>query len=172
MAVPQQTSGATGAPSDALLADIEARATEMAREAGSLLAGHFGGGKLEVEFKDKNERDPVTNADKETQEYLWSAIKKHPQLGVEAVGENPEIGAVEREIILDHHETLDGAGYPAGKSGSDLGLPARVAAIANTFDRHTTDIVYRDARPAVDVLPERNRERNGHVPCSGLSCRR
>ncbi len=89
MAVPQQTSGAAEALSDELLADIEARATEMAREAGAILAGHFGRGKLEVEFKDKNERDPVTNADKETQEFLWSAIKKHfPDHGV--LGEEGE----------------------------------------------------------------------------------
>ena len=47
MAVPQQTSGAAEALGDGLLADIEARATEMAREAGALLASHFGRGKLE-----------------------------------------------------------------------------------------------------------------------------
>ena len=84
MAVPQQTSvGATQAPGDSLLADIEARATEMAREAGAILAGHFGHGRLEVEFKDEKRRDPVTNADKECQELLECAIAKHfPDHGV------------------------------------------------------------------------------------------
>ena len=63
--------------------------TEMAREAGAILASHFGHGKLEVEFKDEKQRDPVTNADKECQELLEGAIARHfPDHGV--LGEEGE----------------------------------------------------------------------------------
>jgi myo-inositol-1(or 4)-monophosphatase len=71
---------------DALLAQIEAHAVEMARNAGAILLKHFGRS-LSVEYKDKRQRDPVTNADKESQEYLKQAISQcfpgHSVLGEE-----------------------------------------------------------------------------------------
>ena len=63
-------------PDDALLREIEARAAEMARGAGAVLSSYFGKS-LDVEFKDEAGHDPVTNADKETQEFLGQAIGKH-----------------------------------------------------------------------------------------------
>ena len=69
---------------DALLFRIEEHATEMARGAGAILTGYFGKSKsLEVEYKDKKERDPVTIADKESQEFLKQAISDHfPDHGI------------------------------------------------------------------------------------------
>lgn len=69
-----------------LLAQIEAQAVEMARNAGAVLLKHFGKS-LSIEYKDKRQRDPVTNADKESQEYLKQAISQwfpgHGVLGEE-----------------------------------------------------------------------------------------
>ena len=69
-----------------LLATIEAHATEIARGAGGILGGYFGN-PLQVEYKDENERDPVTNVDKETQDYLTKSISErfpdHSVLGEE-----------------------------------------------------------------------------------------
>ena len=59
-----------------LLADISAHAVDMARGAGAILTGYFGQ-TLEVEYKDKDQRDPVTNADKESQDFLKRAISDH-----------------------------------------------------------------------------------------------
>ena len=71
---------------DDLLAKIEAHATELARGAGAILNNYFGK-PLDVQFKDKSERDPVTNADKESQDFLVQAISKrfpdHSILGEE-----------------------------------------------------------------------------------------
>ena len=108
MAVPQQRAEnpAPAAPSEGLLADIEARAAEMAREAGAILAGHFGRGKLKVEFKDEKQRDPVTNADKECQELLEGAIAKHfPDHGV--LGEEGEDKKAEESPAPDFVWVLD-----------------------------------------------------------------
>ena len=108
MAVRQETGGIpeSDAISDGLLADIEARATEMAREAGAILASHFGHGKLEVEFKDEKQRDPVTNADKECQELLEGAIARHfPDHGV--LGEEGEDKEAEDSPAPDFVWVLD-----------------------------------------------------------------
>ena len=56
-----------------LLTEIEAHAVDIARRAGAVLDGLFGGS-LDVEYKDDKERDPVTRADRESQELLKAAI--------------------------------------------------------------------------------------------------
>ena len=73
---------------EGLLAEIEARAIDMARGAGAILSGHFRKS-LEVEYKDEKQTDPVTNADNEAQDYLKKAIAGHfPDHGV--LGEEDE----------------------------------------------------------------------------------
>ena len=69
-------------PDHQLLAQIESRAVELALAAGEILASHFGGS-LSVDFKDGNERDPVTNADTEAQDFLTGAIaESFPDHGI------------------------------------------------------------------------------------------
>lgn len=75
-------------PDDSTLVEIENHAVEIARAAGAILARNFANvASLNVEYKDDKESDPVTNADKETQEYLKGAIArrfpKHSILGEE-----------------------------------------------------------------------------------------
>ena len=64
------------APSEEVLTRIESRAIDMARGAGEILTRYFGG-KLEVSYKDEREKNPVTNVDTESQEYLEKEIAKH-----------------------------------------------------------------------------------------------
>ena len=72
------------------LVEMESLAASMAREAGEILAGHFRSlGSLSIEFKDKRERDPVTNADTECQRFLVDAIAaRFPDHGI--LGEEEE----------------------------------------------------------------------------------
>ena len=87
---------------NALAEEIEQHAVEIARGAGRILAGHFGK-KIEVEFKDEHERDPVTAADKETQEYLTAEIlkrfPKHGILGEEGTKEEKESEEPAKDIL-------------------------------------------------------------------------
>lgn len=72
-----------------MLIEIDAHATAIARQAGSILLKHFGNS-LNIEYKDKHERDPVTNADHESQEFLRKAIlEKFPSHGV--LGEEDKV---------------------------------------------------------------------------------
>ena len=87
---------------DAQAREIERHAVELARGAGEILAGYFGR-PIEVEFKDDKERDPVTRADKATQEYLAAEITRlfpdHGILGEEATEEEKESEAPARDIL-------------------------------------------------------------------------
>ena len=87
---------------DVLAQEIEQHAVKIARGAGRILAGHFGR-PITVEFKDEHERDPVTAADKEAQEYLTAEIFKrfpeHGVLGEEGSEEEKESEAPAKDIL-------------------------------------------------------------------------
>ena len=77
-------------PDNAALVEIENHAVEIARAAGAILARNFSNvASLNVEYKDDKESDPVTNADKEAQDYLKEAIaRRFPKHGI--LGEEDE----------------------------------------------------------------------------------
>lgn len=100
----------TDALDDRLLAEMESFAVEIARGAGETLAGYFGGGGgLRVAFKDERERDPVTNADTEAQDFLTRRIRErfpdHGILGEEDDEEGDSEAAPDFLWVLD---PLDG----------------------------------------------------------------
>lgn len=68
-------------------------------------------------------------------------VNEHPLLGARI------LGAIPRQEILpwiaSHHERWDGAGYPAGLSGDDIPLQARIIALCDSFDAMTSDRPYR-----------------------------
>lgn len=61
---------------DKVLAELEAKAVELAWEAGKMVQGRFGA-PLEIEYKDEKKLDPVTSVDKESQAYLYEAISRY-----------------------------------------------------------------------------------------------
>ncbi|MGB5276594.1 MAG: HD domain-containing phosphohydrolase [Gammaproteobacteria bacterium] len=50
-----------------------------------------------------------------------------------------------RNIAEFHHESVNGAGYPAGRSGDDIPLEARIVAVADIFDALTSRRTYKQA---------------------------
>ena len=85
--------------SDELLRDLEAAAVDLAKGAGEILSGHFGR-QINVEYKDKDERDPVTNADKECQEYLTKEIRRRfPDHGILGEEGSDEVDTPSPDIL-------------------------------------------------------------------------
>ena len=75
----------------------------------------------------------------------FAEIRRHPVAGrrlLEELGGFPE--AV-RRLVSDHHERLDGSGYPRGLSGADLAIETRVLAACDVYDALVSDRVYRAA---------------------------
>jgi putative nucleotidyltransferase with HDIG domain len=61
------------------------------------------------------------------------------------------------EIIEQHHERLDGSGYPKGLKGNQIVMEARIIAVADTFDAMASDRPYRKAlgaQKAIQCLTE------------------
>ena len=81
----------------------------------------------------------------------FEVMKKHTVIGAntleEAVLNSPSGSflAMAAVIARFHHERFDGSGYPAGLTGTDIPLPARIVAVADVFDALTSSRPYKDA---------------------------
>lgn len=60
-------------------------------------------------------------------------MREHPSLGLEMVEGNPRIPEEVRFIIYQHHERVDGKGFPNGLKGPAIFYPAQVVGIADEF---------------------------------------
>ena len=56
--------------------------------------------------------------------------------------------------MLEHHERIDGTGYPNGLAGDEISLEARILHAVDAFTAMTRDRPYRDAMTAVQALAE------------------
>lgn len=74
----------------------------------------------------------------------WSEYKKHPVFGYDALKNEKWLSDSSRSIILFHHETLDGEGYPI-KTG-DIPKECRIVSICDTFDEMYGGIGYTRAK--------------------------
>ena len=78
-------------------------------------------------------------------EYEW--IKEHPESGYGILKDIDFIWPV-AEMVRQHHERLDGSGYPRGLKGDDIMLGARIIAVADVVEAMASDRPYR---PALDL---------------------
>jgi HD-GYP domain-containing protein (c-di-GMP phosphodiesterase class II) len=73
----------------------------------------------------------------------FAEIRMHPQHGFEILADCAGCPEAVRLVALQHHERLDGSGYPNRLTGEQLHPYSRIAAVADTFDAMTADRVYR-----------------------------
>ena len=87
----------------------------------------------------------------------FDVIKTHPEVGSELVRELGFSKQVAR-LVLDHHERLDGTGYPRGLGAPDLDIETRILAVCDVFDALLSKRVYRDAWTLGDALEHLSKE--------------
>jgi HD-GYP domain-containing protein (c-di-GMP phosphodiesterase class II) len=74
----------------------------------------------------------------------YEVMKNHPAYGAELLSSHyPESIT---ELVRNHHERLDGTGYPSGLKGDEISFGARILAVADSFDAITTNRGYNDVR--------------------------
>ena len=74
----------------------------------------------------------------------YDEIKRHPELGSDLVRQLGFSSQVAR-LVLNHHERLDGSGYPRGLGAPDLDIETRILAVCDVFDALLSRRVYRPA---------------------------
>jgi HD-GYP domain-containing protein (c-di-GMP phosphodiesterase class II) len=75
----------------------------------------------------------------------FAEIRKHPEAGERLLRELGGFPAGVLRLVLDHHERLDGSGYPRGLGAEDLDVETRILAICDVYDALVSDRVYRAA---------------------------
>ncbi|MCK4548197.1 MAG: PAS domain S-box protein [Candidatus Eisenbacteria sp.] len=85
-------------------------------------------------------------------------IKTHPEVGFEIL-KNIEFPWAVAEIILQHHERIDGSGYPSGLVGDGILLEARVLAVADVVEAMASHRPYRASLGIDQALDEISRNR-------------
>ena len=85
----------------------------------------------------------------------WDVIKMHPAIGYQICLPLKENLGQALDIVRQHHEKLDGSGYPDGLSEEEICLEARIMAVVDIYDALVTDRAYRkgmDKAKAISIL--------------------
>lgn len=91
-------------------------------------------------------------------EHEWEQLRTHPAAGVEVLSAQTGTTSVAIAMARDHHERLDGHGYPAGLKGNEIGLPARLCAVVDIFDSIGAGRANRGGYPPARVLDSMREE--------------
>ncbi len=82
----------------------------------------------------------------------WEIIKKHPITGRDVVIAKGMTDIA--DIVAQHHERIDGKGYPMGLKGDEICIGAKIIAVVDAFDAMTSKRPYRPALPQSEALAE------------------
>jgi len=83
----------------------------------------------------------------------YNIIKNHPQIGYDML-EMIEFRWPVNQAVLQHHERLDGSGYPKGLYGEDVIIDARILSVADVVEAMSSRRPYRQALGMDRVLEE------------------
>ena len=100
--------------------------------------------------------DRILKANVPLTEEDWMLIRRHPQQGARVVSSLDGYGPV-AEIILAHHERIDGKGYPRGLTGDDIPEMARIISVGDTYDVMTARDSYRSPVSSFEAIQELKR---------------
>jgi putative nucleotidyltransferase with HDIG domain len=100
--------------------------------------------------------DRILKADEKLTEDDWETIRMHPEEGARIVAQIDGYRPV-GEIILAHHERIDGKGYPRGLRGDEIHRIARVIAVADVYDVMTARDSYREPVNPHEAIAELRR---------------
>lgn len=93
-------------------------------------------GKVIIPNEILNKTDPLTLDE-------YELIKTHSAKGYEYLKGSFEISSQSRVIVLQHHEKVDGTGYPEGRKGDNITNLAKIVALADVYDALTSDRPHR-----------------------------
>ncbi len=82
-------------------------------------------------------------------------MKRHPQYGYDLIKSKDTFSYPSLAIICNHHERIDGSGYPQGLTGNDLDPYSTICAVTDVYDALTSDRPYRSGvapHKAMEIL--------------------
>jgi HD-GYP domain-containing protein (c-di-GMP phosphodiesterase class II) len=83
-----------------------------------------------------------------------AVVRAHPTIGAQMVAESGEVDFEILAIIENHHERMDGSGYPRGLEGASIPVLARIAGLVDAYDAMITPRPYAQARTSHEAVQE------------------
>ncbi len=83
----------------------------------------------------------------------YSFIKIHPEVGYQ-IADRVAFGKTIKDIILHHHERLDGSGYPDGLTANDICFETKIVSVADVFEAMSSHRPYRPKNSVEATLNE------------------
>jgi len=102
-------------------------------------------GKLKVPLEVLNKPDRLTNAE-------YSIIRKHTLFGYDLLKDKNEISNDALDVVKNHHERLDGKGYPNKLMEHQINQYTKLVSIVDVYDAITSKRAYHDAMNPHDAL--------------------
>lgn len=142
------------------VADLAAAiASKMGLSEDRVHAVHLAGflhdiGKIKVPAEILSKPGKISNAE-------YTLIKDHPEAGYEILKDIDFPWAI-AQMVLQHHERLDGSGYPNGLKGDEILLEARIICVADVAEAMTSHRPYRVGLGIDFALAEITKQRGIH----------
>jgi putative nucleotidyltransferase with HDIG domain len=101
-------------------------------------------GKATVPLSVINKQGPLLDSE-------WAQMKNHPIAGFERIKDSL-LHQISREIVVHHHERLNGSGYPHGLDRNSILPEVQIATLADIFDALTSSRSYQNKRTRFEAL--------------------
>lgn len=112
-------------------------------------------GKARVPLTVLNKPGPLT-------EHEFATMQSHPLAGHTMLLNNPEVCANALDVVLHHHEKIDGSGYPHHLQGDQISLFAKMAAVCDVYDAITSDRPYKIGWDPAESIRKMTEWSQGH----------
>ena len=96
--------------------------------------------------------DEILNKPSKLSDEEFNYIKKHSTYSSELL-KGKFVGDI-AQIVEEHHERLDGSGYPKGLRGNQIRIEARIIGVADSYDAMTSDRAYRSGMTPDEAIEE------------------
>ncbi len=103
-------------------------------------------GKIGINERILNKTDSLTNSER-------IDIERHSEIGWRLLSSTNEFSEL-AQLVIDHHEKMDGSGYPNGLKGKAIQLESRILAVAEAYDAMTSKKSYRKELSKEEAIRE------------------
>jgi HD-GYP domain-containing protein (c-di-GMP phosphodiesterase class II) len=113
---------------------------------------------------------PLLNKVRKLTQKETAEIRRHPQLGFQDLCRIKEVSFRQLMMVYQHHERLNGSGYPVRVGGNEIDPWARICAVADVFDAMTAQRSYQQAKTIDESLDYLQQNVDSHFDREAVQC--